>query len=62
MTKEEFRAAREKLGLTQSEMAKALRLRPDNGAASVRAMEAGRKAISGPVSLAVEYLLIQSQR
>jgi DNA-binding transcriptional regulator YiaG len=60
MTSAEFKCARLRLGLTQSQMGKALRLSGDP-ARSVRKWEQGEREISGPVSLAVEHLLEQQR-
>lgn len=56
MTPHEVRAARQSLGLTQSGLAKALRLSAD-GKRAVRAWEAGERPISGPASVAIEAML-----
>lgn len=56
VTPNQFKEARCKLGFTQLEMGVALRLTGDQ-ARTVRRWEAGEREISGPVSLAVEYLL-----
>jgi DNA-binding transcriptional regulator YiaG len=50
----EFKAARLALGLSQKEMAEALRVA---GEATIRSWESGRRPISGPVSVAVELML-----
>ena len=55
-TPESIKAARAQMGLTQRELAKALRLR-DNGERQVRRWEDGDVPISGPASLAIEALL-----
>jgi DNA-binding transcriptional regulator YiaG len=60
MTPSDFKEARLKLGFSQSEMGEALRLSGDT-ARSVRKWERGEREISGPVSLAVEYLLEQQR-
>ena len=54
MTPAEIKAARKALGLSQSGLAKALRL--TNGDRTVRNWESGRIAITGPASLALEAL------
>lgn len=51
MTPAEFKAARKRLGLSQEEMAKFLRL---SDARAVRSYEAGDRAISGPIQVAIE--------
>lgn len=57
MTPSDLRAAREALGLTQSGLAKALRLSPKNGDRSVRIWEAEGNTVPGPVQVAVEFML-----
>jgi hypothetical protein len=54
-----LRQAREALGWSPSEFARALRLAGDEkqGAKRVLEMEAGRRDISGPVTVAVESFL-----
>ena len=54
MTPEQFKGARERLGLSQTEMAKALRLKD---ARAVRYYEAGEREISGPIQVAIAYML-----
>ncbi len=56
MTPEQLKKARQELGLTQSQLGKALRLKGD-GSRAVRHWESGKREISGPVSLAIEMLL-----
>lgn len=57
MTPTQIKRIRDRMGLTQSELADALRLAPKNGNRTVRAWEAGETNITGPASLALEYLL-----
>jgi hypothetical protein len=54
-----LRQAREALGWSPSDMARALRLAGDRsqGEKRVREMEAGKRMISGPVAVAVESFL-----
>ena len=54
-----MRQAREALGWSPSDMARALRLAGDRsqGEKRVREMEAGKRMISGPVAVAVESFL-----
>jgi transcriptional regulator with XRE-family HTH domain len=59
MTADDFKAARLALGLSVTEMAEALRLDMPNGRTSVREWESGKRAISGPVSVAVELMMSQ---
>lgn len=55
----QFKQAREALGWSPGEMARALRLAggPDQGAKRVQEMESGKRDISGPVAVAVESFL-----
>ncbi len=50
--------ARQTLGLSQSGLARALRLGADGGR-TVRRWESGEVPVSGPVQLAIEFLLTQ---
>jgi DNA-binding transcriptional regulator YiaG len=59
MTGDEFKAARERLGHTQQEMAVALRM-GQWGWQALSGWETGKRPVPGPVSLAVEYLLLQA--
>lgn len=54
-----LKQAREALGFSHAELARALRLAggPDQGEKRVREMESGKRAISGPVAVAVESML-----
>jgi len=54
---EEFKDARKSLGMTVRDMAAALRLSEANGYRTVRRMESGEIAVSGPISVAVEAML-----
>jgi DNA-binding transcriptional regulator YiaG len=56
MTPAEVSAARRALGMTQDQLAAALRMGAD-GKRAVRRWEAGDRAISGPASVAIEALL-----
>lgn len=57
MTPTDLRAARKTLGLTQSSLAKALRLSEANGGRSVRIWEREGNTVPGPVQVAVEAML-----
>ena len=57
MTPTDLRAARKALGMTQSALAKALRMSEKNGDRSVRAWETEGNTVPGPVQVAVEFLL-----
>lgn len=56
---DDIRAARQRLGWSVSDMAAALRLagNPKSSADYVRQMEGGSRAISGPVTVAIEAFL-----
>lgn len=56
MTAAELLAHRRALGLSQPQLARALGLKGDNGARTVRRWESGDQAITGPVALAVRFL------
>jgi DNA-binding transcriptional regulator YiaG len=56
MTPAQFVQARAALGMTQRQLAEALRLGEDGGRA-VRRWETGDRPVSGPVSLVIEALL-----
>jgi DNA (cytosine-5)-methyltransferase 1 len=56
MTPTDIKQARKRLGLSQAELAGALRLGP-NGERTVRRWEKGEVPITGPASLALEFLL-----
>ncbi len=57
MTSDEVRAARYLLGMTQDQLAKALRMGGD-GKRAVRRWESGDRHISGPASVAIEFMLV----
>lgn len=57
MNPSDLRNARKVLGLTQSGLAKALRLSDKNGDRSVRVWETEGNTIPGPVQVAVEFML-----
>lgn len=56
MTPREVKACRQRLGLSQSELAERLRMGA-NGERQVRRWETGEVPISGPASVALECLL-----
>jgi DNA-binding transcriptional regulator YiaG len=58
MNPSEIRAAREALGLSQSGLARVLRMGP-NGATRIREWEEGRREITGPAAVALSLLLEQ---
>lgn len=53
----ELRAARKTLGLTQSGLARALRLSEKNGDRSIRIWETEGNTVPGPVQVAVGFML-----
>lgn len=55
MTPDDVRRIRMKFGMSQRELAKAIRL-GDNGDRTIRRWEAGAIPVTGPASLALEYL------
>ena len=57
MTPNDLRNARKALGLTQSGLAKALRLSEKNGDRSVRIWEQEGSTVPGPVQVAIEHML-----
>lgn len=59
MTPADLRASRKALGLTQSGLARALRLSEKNGDRSVRIWESDGNTVPGPVQVAVEFMLEQ---
>lgn len=61
MTPSELRTARAHLGLTQSGLAKALRLSEKNGDRSIRIWEQDGNTVPGPVQVAVELLVEQAR-
>ena len=56
MTPAELRAARKRLGMTQSQLATALKLGQD-GKRAVQRWECGDRSISGPVEVAIGMML-----
>lgn len=61
MTPADLRVARKVLGLTQSGLAKALRLSERNGDRSIRIWEQDGNTVPGPVQVAVELLAEQAR-
>lgn len=55
-TKDEFRGARQELGMSASQLAKTLRMGRGAGR-TIRRYESGETPVPGPVSVAVEALL-----
>lgn len=56
-TGEHLRQAREAMRWSPADLARALRFNENHGASRVLEMEAGKRPISGPVSVAVEALM-----
>ena len=61
MTPDDLLAARRRLGLTQTQLARALQLGGD-GARTVRRWEAGERPVPGPVVVAVRLMLERGER
>lgn len=62
MNPTDLRTARKELGLTQSALAKALRLSEKNGDRSVRIWEQDGNTVPGPVQVAIEAMLAARKR
>lgn len=56
MTPRQIKEARRSLGLTQTQLAALLRM-GDSGKRQVRRWETGETPVSGPASVAIEYML-----
>lgn len=56
MTPDQLKAARKRLGFSQSGLAEALRLGP-NGERTIRRWECGDVPVTGPASVAIELML-----
>lgn len=56
MKPSKIRAMRREMGMTQRELAAALRLQPASGRNTVRDWETGKRPITGPASMALECL------
>ena len=56
-TGDDLRQAREAMGWTPADLARALRFQQNHGASRIMEMEAGKRQVSGPVSVAVEALM-----
>jgi len=59
MTKEQLRQARQRLGMTQSQLAEALGMHGKN---SIAMMEGGRRPVMKTTELSVKYLLLVSKK
>lgn len=57
-TGQELREARQAAGLSAGQLAELLRLSPDNGANHVRRVERGKAALTGPMAIAAEHVLL----
>lgn len=62
MEPDDVRAARQRLGLTQAELAERLRLAPATGKDTVRSWESGKRPITGPAQVAIEYMLLELEQ
>ena len=56
-TGDHLRQAREAMGWSPADLARALRFQENHGASRILEMEAGKREISGPVAVAVEAFL-----
>ena len=56
-TGDHLRQAREAMGWTPTDLARALRFQENHGPSRILEMEAGKRQVSGPVSVAVEALM-----
>jgi transcriptional regulator with XRE-family HTH domain len=56
-TGDHLRQAREAMGWSPADLARALRFNANHGASRVLELEAGKRALSGPLTVAVEALL-----
>jgi hypothetical protein len=56
-TGEHLRQAREAMGWSPADLARALRFNENHGASRILEMEAGKRPLSGPLTVAVEALL-----
>jgi predicted transcriptional regulator len=54
---DDLREARLELGYTVTELAVALRMKPESGNRTIRRIEAGDKEVTGPIAVAVEAML-----
>ena len=61
MTPADLKLARKRLGMTQAQLGRALKLEGPDPARTVRTWEQGTRPIRGPVEVAVELLLKQAQ-
>lgn len=57
MTPEDLKKIRHALGMTQSELGRALGLAPNNAGRILRCWEAGDAAVSGPAQVALTYMI-----
>lgn len=62
MTPDDVREARQRLGITQAELAVRLRLAPATGKDTVRSWESGKRPITGPAQVAIEYMLLELEQ
>ncbi|TAJ72150.1 MAG: XRE family transcriptional regulator [Phenylobacterium sp.] len=56
-TGDHLRQAREAMGWTPADLARALRFAANHGGSRILEMEAGKRPLTGPVTVAVEALL-----
>jgi len=56
MTPAQIKSIRKALKLSQNDLADRLRLSPQTGGRTVRAWESGKTAITGPATVALEFI------
>lgn len=56
-TGDHLRQAREAMGWSAADLARALRFNENHGASRILEMEAGKRTLSGPLTVAVEAML-----
>lgn len=56
-TGDHLRQAREAMGWSPADLARALRFQENHGASRILEMESGKRQLTGPVTVAVEALL-----
>ena len=61
-TPDQVLRARKRLGLTQAELAERLRLAPATGKDTVRSWESGKRPITGPAQVAIEFMLLEREQ
>ena len=62
ITAADFRAARDRLGMSRRQLTQALRLAESTGGKTIARWEDGEVPVSGPVCVAMEYMLREHAR